>query len=180
MQITPIEIRQKRFEKKFRGYYTDEVDAFLQSLAYAWEKLTTEFKELQATAEGYKKHIKRLEGLEDALLKTIRDANNTAEHVVEQAKRESDLIIKEATIEADRLIHEAKIKAQAIETVGKTEAGILKHTIEQELANKKIAIQEAIHYKESIIKQLQQLSEELRENSQRLETIPYIEAAKKA
>jgi cell division initiation protein len=180
MQITPLEIRQKSFEKRFRGYYTDEVDAFLHSLAYTWEKLTTQFKELQATAEGYKKHIDRLENLEDALLKIIREANNTAEHMVEQAKIESDLVIKKATIEADRLIHEAKTKAQVIEIVGREEVSKFKHTIEQELASKKIAIQEAIHYRESIIKQLQQLSEELWEKSQRLETVLPIEVPEKA
>lgn len=180
MQITPLEIRQKRFEKRFRGYYTDEVDAFLHSLAYTWEKLTTQFKELQATVDGYKKQVDRLENLEDALLKVIKDANNTADHMVDQAKKESNLMIKEATIEADRLIHEAKNKAQVIETVGKEEVSKFKHIIEQDLVSKKIAIQEANHYKESFIKQLQQLSEELWKKSQILETIPYVEASEKA
>ncbi|MEL7006752.1 MAG: DivIVA domain-containing protein, partial [Bacteroidota bacterium] len=31
MKITPIEVRQKVFEKKLMGYDKDEVNAFLQS-----------------------------------------------------------------------------------------------------------------------------------------------------
>jgi cell division initiation protein len=33
MRVTPLEIRQKTFEKNFRGYQTDEVNAFLLTLS---------------------------------------------------------------------------------------------------------------------------------------------------
>jgi DivIVA domain-containing protein len=33
-QITPIEIRQKNFEKSFRGYQPDEFSAFLHTLSH--------------------------------------------------------------------------------------------------------------------------------------------------
>ena len=36
MNITPLEIRQKEFEKGFRGYDNDEVSAFLNSLSIEW------------------------------------------------------------------------------------------------------------------------------------------------
>jgi len=36
MNITPIEIRKKEFEKAFRGYEKEEVDAFLQALSQEW------------------------------------------------------------------------------------------------------------------------------------------------
>ena len=39
MKITPLEIRQKNFEKKLRGYDKDEVSAFLLSLSNEWERL---------------------------------------------------------------------------------------------------------------------------------------------
>ena len=45
MKITPIEIRQKVFEKKLRGYDKDEVQAFLQSLSNEWERVLDENKE---------------------------------------------------------------------------------------------------------------------------------------
>ena len=45
MKITPIEIRQKTFEKVFRGYDKEEVQAFLQSLSQEWERLNAELRE---------------------------------------------------------------------------------------------------------------------------------------
>ena len=45
MKITPLEIRQKTFEKKLRGYDKEEVDAFLMSLSQEWETLNTRNKE---------------------------------------------------------------------------------------------------------------------------------------
>ncbi len=166
MQITPIEIRQKRFEKKFRGYHTEEVDAFLHSLSYTWEKLTTQLNELKASLETYKKDINRLESLEDALLKTVRDGETTAIHLVEQAKRECELMAKEATIQIDQMIHEAKEQVQALEVQTRNELYQSKERLEQELVSTKLALQETLYYKESILRQLQTLGQELLAKSQ--------------
>ncbi|MEL6152442.1 MAG: DivIVA domain-containing protein [Bacteroidota bacterium] len=51
-QITPLEIRQKRFEKSFRGYNQEEVDAFLYSLAYAWEQSVAKLSDMTAQLES--------------------------------------------------------------------------------------------------------------------------------
>ena len=47
MKITPLEIRQKSFERGFRGYDKDEVQAFLKSLSKEWERVQDEIKELK-------------------------------------------------------------------------------------------------------------------------------------
>ena len=55
MKITPLEIRQKAFEKNFRGYNQDEVNAFLQTLSQeqALERMGTY---LQAIKDGDNYH----------------------------------------------------------------------------------------------------------------------------
>lgn len=161
MQITPIEIRKKRFEKKFRGYHVDEVDAFLHSLAYAWEKLTMQVNELQLTLEDHKKEINRLQDLEGALLRTIRNAEVTAGDILTQAKKEAELVIKTAEIEGKQLWHEGQNKVQAIEENIRSEADQVKHRINQELAEARQAVQEAMAYRDSLVQQLQRLAEEI-------------------
>ena len=42
MKITPLDIRQKTFEKAFRGLDKDEVNAFLLTLSQHWEKMMDE------------------------------------------------------------------------------------------------------------------------------------------
>ena len=51
MRITPFEIRQKTFEKNFRGYEKDEVNAFLLTLSQEWERISDENKELRIRLE---------------------------------------------------------------------------------------------------------------------------------
>ena len=46
MKITPLDIRQKTFERAFRGVDKDEVDAFLLTLSQQWERMTDENREV--------------------------------------------------------------------------------------------------------------------------------------
>lgn len=169
MQITPIQIRQKRFEKKFIGYHSDEVDAFLHSLAYTWEKLTTQLNELKITLEDHKKELNRLQDLESALLRTIKDSEVTANNILVQANREAELTIKAAEIEVEKLLHEARDKAQATEEGSRREADQLKNRVHRELAETKQAIQEAMAYRDRLVQQLQQLAEEVLAKSQAIQ-----------
>ena len=50
MRITPLDIRQKTFEKNFRGYEKDEVNAFLLTLSQEWERVLDENKEARQNA----------------------------------------------------------------------------------------------------------------------------------
>ena len=54
MRITPLEIRQKAFEKKMRGYDKDAVDAFVNSLSHEWERLLDENKNVSKQLETSK------------------------------------------------------------------------------------------------------------------------------
>ena len=103
--ITPIEIRQKSFAKSFRGYHPDEVSAFLHALSYAWEKLTARLDEVTSTLEDSNTAVRRLQGVEHALLKTIKDAEVTAHHITEQAKKEAELKARETKLETEKMIH---------------------------------------------------------------------------
>ena len=71
MKITPIEIRQKQFEKKLRGYDKDEVNAFLLSLSQEWEKVMDELKELKIKLEASQKEVDKLREVESSLFKTL-------------------------------------------------------------------------------------------------------------
>ena len=64
MKITPLEIRQKAFEKVFRGYDKDEVQAFLQILSSEWEKSIDEKKELVIKLEAAEREIMKLREVE--------------------------------------------------------------------------------------------------------------------
>lgn len=160
-QITPIEIRQKSFEKSFRGYNPDEVDAFLHALAYAWEKLIVQLDEAKSIAERNSREVGRLQGIEDALLKTIKDADVTAHHIIEQAKKEAELKAGVAKLETEQLMHEAQVKVQAFEVAHQAKHQHLQKRMEQDLVGIKKMVQEAEMYRDALLQQLQQLSEDI-------------------
>jgi cell division initiation protein len=112
MKITPLEIRQKSFEKVLRGFDKDEVNAFLQSLSQEWERLLDETKELKIKLEATEREVTKLREVETSLFKTLKTAEDTGASVVEQANKTAELILKENQLNAEAMLNEAKVKAK--------------------------------------------------------------------
>jgi cell division initiation protein len=167
--ITPIEIRQKSFAKSFRGYHPDEVSAFLHALSYAWEKLTARLDEVTSTLEDSNTAVRRLQGVEHALLKTIKDAEVTAHHITEQAKKEAELKARETKLETEKMIHEAQEKIKAIEEDNRRKHQYLMEQMERELKRTKKMVQGAETYRDTLLQKLQHLAEDILTRSQLIE-----------
>jgi cell division initiation protein len=112
MKITPLEIRQKTFEKNFRGYEKDEVHAFLLTLSQEWERMMDENKELRIKLESAEREVVKLREVEGSLYKTLKTAEDTGANVIDQARKAADLHLKESQLKAEALLHEAKSKAK--------------------------------------------------------------------
>src|SRR3990172_4618662 len=93
MRITPLDIQQKQFPVKFRGFDEEEVDSFLELIREEMEKQLKEYKNIEST-------------LKDTLIATqqmVEDYKNTA-------KKDAELIIKEAELKAEEIIKNAQEK----------------------------------------------------------------------
>ncbi|MBX2901273.1 MAG: DivIVA domain-containing protein [Cyclobacteriaceae bacterium] len=112
MKITPLEIRQKTFEKVLRGYDKDEVNAFLLTLSQEWERTLDEAKELRIKLEGTEREVSKLREVESSLYKTLKTAEDTGASVIGQANKTAELILKENQLKADAIMNEAKTKAK--------------------------------------------------------------------
>ncbi|MGC1242255.1 MAG: DivIVA domain-containing protein [Chryseosolibacter sp.] len=112
MRITPLEIRQKTFEKNFRGYEKEEVHAFLITLSQEWERIVDENKELKFKFESTEREIQKLREVESSLYKTLKTAEDTGASVIEQARKAAELHLRESQFKADQLLNEAKTRAR--------------------------------------------------------------------
>jgi cell division initiation protein len=112
MKITPLEIRQKSFEKNFRGYEKDEVHAFLLTLSQEWERMMDENKELRIKLETTEREVSKLREVEGSLYKTLKTAEDTGANVIDQARRTAELQVRESQLKADAMLNEAKSKAK--------------------------------------------------------------------
>jgi cell division initiation protein len=160
-QITPIEIRQKSFERRFRGYNPDEVHAFLHALSYVWEKLTVRLAEVEATLEDSSKEVVRLQGIENALLKTIKDAEFAARSILERAKQEAELQTRATKIETEKMIHEAQGRVKTIEEDNRIRHWRLKQQMTLELEETKNIVQETARCRSMFLQKLQHLAEDM-------------------
>jgi cell division initiation protein len=128
MKITPLEIRQKTFEKAFRGLDKDEVHAYLLSLSQEWERMQDETKDLRNKLEASEKEVKKLREVESSLFKTLKTAEDTGATLIDQAQKTAELHLREAQFKAETLLSEAKSKAES--TIEESEM-IARETMEE-------------------------------------------------
>lgn len=114
MKITPLEIRQKSFEKEFRGYDREEVEAFLLSLSQEWERVVEDQKELKYKLEVAEREVDKLREVENSLFKTLKTAEATGTNMVEQAEKQASLHIREAELKAETILNNARSRAKEI------------------------------------------------------------------
>ena len=114
MKVTPLEIRQKSFEKALRGFDKDEVNAFLLTLSQEWERMQDESKELRIKLEATEREVTKLREVEGSLYKTLKTAEDTGANVIDQANKAAELHLKEVQLKAEALLNESKAKAKNI------------------------------------------------------------------
>jgi cell division initiation protein len=169
MKITPLEIRQKTFEKVFRGYDKDEVNAYLKSLSMEWERLLDENKELYQRIENLETESKKLRELESSLFKTLKTAEDTGATLIEQAKKETDLKIKESILKADTLLNEARNKAKnLIENAESKRKHVLDEMISKVRSLENL-FNQMVDLKEKVVGQVKNYSNDLVDRIEKLE-----------
>ncbi len=114
MKLTPLDIRQKTFEKSFRGIDKDEVQAFLNTLSQQWEKMQDESRELRLKLDHAQQDVQKMREVESSLYRTLKTAEDTSAAITEQAQRDADLRIREAQLQAEQLLAEARQRARAL------------------------------------------------------------------
>ncbi|MET4106568.1 DivIVA domain-containing protein [Hymenobacter sp. UYP22] len=114
MKITALDIRQKTFEKAFRGLDKDEVQAFLQTLSQQWERMGDENRELRLKLEHATQEVSKMREVETSLYRTLKTAEDTGNSITEQAQRDAQLRIREAQLQAEQLLNDARQKARAV------------------------------------------------------------------
>ncbi|MDW0109297.1 DivIVA domain-containing protein [Sporosarcina aquimarina] len=114
MALTPIDIHNKTFGSRWRGYDEDEVNEFLEQLMKDYENVLTENKELTRKLKETEDQVSHYNAIEETLQKSILIAQEAAEDVRRNSTQESKLIIKEAEKNADRIVNEALSRSREI------------------------------------------------------------------
>src|SRR5690349_1701535 len=114
MKISAIEIRKHTFEKIFRGYDPDEVDAFLNSLSQEWERYSSENNLLKMQLEYAEKELAKLKDIETTLFRTLKAAEDTSKLIEKEANENAEKRIEESRVAANDLVAEAEQRTSQI------------------------------------------------------------------
>ncbi|MEK3885207.1 DivIVA domain-containing protein [Paenibacillus sp. PL2-23] len=114
MPLTPLDIHNKEFSRRLRGYDEDEVNEFLDQVIKDYESLIRENKEIQNQMLALQERLNHFSNIEETLSKTIIVAQEAADEVRNNAKKEAQLIIKEAEKNADRIVNESLNKSRKV------------------------------------------------------------------
>ncbi|ERG66427.1 MULTISPECIES: DivIVA domain-containing protein [Exiguobacterium] len=115
MALTPIDIHNKEFSTRFRGYDIDEVNEFLDQIIKEFELLIRENRRYEELVNDMQARIDYFSSMEDTLNKSIIVAQEAAEEVKTNAAKEASLILKQAEREALAREEEASRKEQLAE-----------------------------------------------------------------
>ena len=122
MALTPLDIQNKSFSTKMRGYNQDEVDDFLDMIVRDYEDSIAKNRELEKALKHSEEKLEYFNELKEALNQSIVVAQDTADKVKSSASKESEVIVTSAQSRADELISNAMQKAHLLTTTAEDKA----------------------------------------------------------
>ena len=122
MSLTPLDIQNKSFSTKMRGYNQDEVDDFLDMIVRDYEDSIAKNRELEKALKHSEEKLEYFNELKEALNQSIVVAQDTADKVKSSASKESEVIVTSAQSRADELISNAMQKAHLLTTTAEDKA----------------------------------------------------------
>jgi len=114
MALTPVDIANKEFPVRMRGYDRDAVDDFLDQIVQEMENLIRENASLREQIESLNARLEQYRNLEQTINRTLVLAEESAEEIRENARREADLLLNETRAQVERMLETGREKARQI------------------------------------------------------------------
>jgi cell division initiation protein len=144
MNVSPLDLRQQKFSKAFRGFDPVEVTSFMMAAAEDYEqalretdRLRTDLTRMEAVLNEHREHERNLKSTLMAAQKLADDikahAEEEARRIVQNAQARSDILLQktEARLEdVQREIDGLKLKRKDVETSIEATIQTLRNTLE--------------------------------------------------
>jgi len=115
MKVTPLDLRQQRFNTVMRGYDRGEVQAFLFEAADDYENALRENDKLHQDVAKLEAVLGEHRGQERNLRNTLLTAQKLADDIKENAQTEAGLILREAEGQRDLLLQKAQARLEDVQ-----------------------------------------------------------------
>ncbi|MCF0058888.1 DivIVA domain-containing protein [Dyadobacter sp. CY356] len=170
MKISAIDIRKHTFEKIFRGYNPDEVDAFLNSLSQEWERFSSENSMLKMQLDYAEKELSKLKDIESTLFRTLKSAEDVSRQIEKEAIESADKRIGESKEQANNLIEEAEKRTNQIILETENRLKKFKEDFAIEVKNQERDFRAIENFRDNLVVQLSSLANNTIETVERFES----------
>jgi cell division initiation protein len=144
MNVSPLDLRQQRFRKSFRGFDPVEVASFLVAVADDYEqalretdRLRQDLMRMEAVLNEHREHEKNLQATMTTAQKLSDDIRAAAEleakRIIREAEGRSDMLLDKTQARLEdiqREIDGLKLKRKDVETTIEASISALKNTLE--------------------------------------------------
>lgn len=114
MTLTPLDIHNKEFHTKMRGYDKDEVNDFLDQIIKDFELIIKENGKLTEQLKQSNERLKYFNDLKDSLNQSIIVAQEAADRVKSNSQREAEITNREAQKQGQDILDQANEKARHV------------------------------------------------------------------
>ncbi|MFH1984993.1 MAG: DivIVA domain-containing protein [Pseudomonadota bacterium] len=164
MKLTPLDIQQQQFPVRFRGFDVQEVDAFLEEMAAAFESLITENRRLEGEFERQKQESQGYREREETFKRAMIHSQKVLEQMKENARKSAELIVADAEVKAEKILQGAQnrlaqlqedlsvLKRQRMQIEAQIQAIVTAHSRLLEVGREEMAAMDAADAKLKVLR----------------------------
>lgn len=115
MTIKPLDLRKATFQRKVRGYDSQEVDDYLALVSEELAARLGDIARIEQENRELRLHLDAAGRRQNELQETMLQAQRLSQEITKNAKREGEILVREAEITADVMVQQAIEQAQKIE-----------------------------------------------------------------
>jgi cell division initiation protein len=115
MKVTPLDLRQQRFQTVMRGYDRGEVNAFLAEASEDYENAVRENERLRQELSKSEAVLNEHRSQEKNLRNTLLTAQKLADEIKENAQQEAGRILRDAEGRADLVLQKSQSRVEEVQ-----------------------------------------------------------------
>lgn len=112
MAIKPIDIQNKSFTSKLRGYDKEEVDEFLREIVESFNEALELNVRLNEKLSMLDAEVNRFKDIENSLNSVLILAQKAADDLRTNAKTEAELIVRESKASASAEVEQSRVELE--------------------------------------------------------------------
>lgn len=155
-----MRIPEVSFSKSFRGYHTQEVKDYVQSVAFFEEEMQRQQVLLAEKVQSLEQEVNRLREVESSLFRAMKFAEDAQKSWQDKVEKEADKVLHDAKKQAEVLLATAEKEVQKSKLLMENERKLMIGQVEQEVKEQTRELKRLERIQAEIIDQLAKFAQQ--------------------